>query len=130
MFSGNADWYVLDENLNRRVRLEEEMLEEISAAMEANEDQYVEIEEGNIYRAGWLAKEGLVLGLAHWVTHTFVFIPQLFPSFLNRSCICVLHIRKRDDAINFDINNTRINRLNVNMHASIMTQGCAIQNNV
>ena len=46
MFSGNADWYVLDENLNRRVRLEEEMLEEISAAMEANEDQYVEIEEG------------------------------------------------------------------------------------
>ena len=46
LFSGNADWYVLDENLNRRVRLEEEMLEEISAAMEANEDQYVEIEEG------------------------------------------------------------------------------------
>ena len=46
MFSGNADWYVLDENLNRRVRLEEEMLEEISAAMEANEDQFVEIEEG------------------------------------------------------------------------------------
>ena len=58
LFAGNADWYVLDENLNRRVRLEEEMLEEISAAMEANEDQYVEIEEGNIYRAGWLAKEG------------------------------------------------------------------------
>ena len=28
------------------MRLEEEMLEEISAAMEANEDQYVEIEEG------------------------------------------------------------------------------------
>ena len=48
MFSGNADWYVLDENLNRRVRLEEEMLEEISAAMEANEDQYVEIEEGKL----------------------------------------------------------------------------------
>ena len=46
LFLGNADWYVLDENLNRRVRLEEEMLEEISAAMEANEDQYVEIEEG------------------------------------------------------------------------------------
>ena len=48
LFTGNADWYVLDENLNRRVRLEEEMLEEISAAMEANEDQYVEIEEGKI----------------------------------------------------------------------------------
>jgi hypothetical protein len=58
LFSGNADWYVLDENLNRRVRLEEEMLEEISAAMEANEDQYVEIEEGKNLQGGLISSFG------------------------------------------------------------------------
>merc|ERR1712020_677940 len=40
--TGDADWFVLDENGNRRVRLEEETLEEISAAMKSNEDQYVD----------------------------------------------------------------------------------------
>ena len=58
LFPGNADWYVLDENLNRRVRLEEEMLEEISAAMEANEDQYVEIEEGKNLQGGLISSFG------------------------------------------------------------------------
>merc|ERR1719273_1133453 len=46
--TGEADWFVLDENGNRRVRLEEETLEEISAAMESNEDQYVENQEEGI----------------------------------------------------------------------------------
>merc|ERR1712156_1397257 len=44
--TGDADWFVLDENGNRRVRLEEETLEEISAAMKSNEDQYVDQDEG------------------------------------------------------------------------------------
>ena len=61
LFPGNADWYVLDENLNRRVRLEEEMLEEISAAMEANEDQYVEIEEGKHLQGGLVSQGRLSL---------------------------------------------------------------------
>merc|ERR1719270_3205355 len=46
--AGNTDWFVLDENGNRRIRLEEETLEEISAAMENNEDKYVEIDNEGI----------------------------------------------------------------------------------
>ena len=48
VFLGDADWFVLDENGTRRVNLEEETLEEISAAMESNEDQYAENQEEGI----------------------------------------------------------------------------------
>merc|ERR1712109_14917 len=46
--TGDADWFVLDENGTRRVNLEEETLEEISAAMDSNEDQYAENQEEGI----------------------------------------------------------------------------------
>merc|ERR1712228_253562 len=46
--TGDADWFVLDENGTRRVNLEEETLEGISAAMDSNEDQYAENQEEGI----------------------------------------------------------------------------------